>query len=105
MSYNTPQGFLQGGTGFTTNAGGTIVPARMAWGSVVLASGVGTLGVGFPVAFAWTTALGADIGAGTVSGAQVDPALFSNGSVIVRGLLGTAAAGGGGTIGVLAFGG
>jgi len=105
MSYNTPQGFFQGGTAYTTDGGGTQVSARMAWGTVVLASGVGTIGFGFPVALARTTAYGANIGAGTASGAQVDNALFSSGSVIVRGLLGTAAAGGGGTIAVLAFGG
>ncbi|HEX6293355.1 MAG TPA: hypothetical protein VFZ66_29510 [Herpetosiphonaceae bacterium] len=105
MSYNTPTGFLQGGTAFTTFAGGAPVPARVGWGTTALASGVGTIGIGFPVSAAFPVALGANIGAGTVSGAQIDPALFSAGSVIVRGLLGTAAAGGGGTIGVLAFGG
>lgn len=105
MSYNTPSGFLQGGTAFTSFAGGTSVPARVGWGTVVLASGVGTFGFGFAVAVAMTTPYGANIGAGTISSAQVDPALFSAGSVIVRGLLGTAAAGGGGTVAILAFGG
>ncbi len=105
MPYNNAGGFLQGGTPFTTFAGGTETPARSAWGTVSLASGVGTIGFGFPIAVAMTTPYGANIGAGTVSGAQVDSSLFASGSVIVRGLLGTAAAGGGGTIAVLAFGG
>ena len=105
MSYNTPSGFLQGGTAFTLNPAGSVVPARMAWGTVVLASGVGTLGVGFPVALAVTTAYGAAIGAGTVASAQVDPSLFASGSVIVRGLLGTTAAAAAGVVSVLAFGG
>lgn len=103
--YTTPTGFLQGGTAFTTFAGGTAVPARVGWGTVALASGVGTAGFGFPIAFAVTAPWGATIGAGTLSSAQIDPALFAAGSVIVRGLLGTAAAGGGGTVGILVFGG
>lgn len=104
MSYNTPAGFLQGGTPFTT-VGGAQVASRVWWGTTSLASGVGTVGVGFPVLHAQAAAYGANIGAGTISGAQIDPSLFSAGSVIVRGLLGTAAAGGGGTVAVLAFGG
>jgi hypothetical protein len=99
-----PGGFLAGGTPYA-NILGVITPARVAWGTVSLSSGIGTVGFGFPIAFALPIALGANIGAGTVSGAQFDPSLYSSGSVIVRGLLGTAAAGGGGTIGVLAFGG
>lgn len=105
MSYNTPTGFFQGGTLFVTNPGGTLVPGRFTWGTVSLSSGVGTFGAGFPVAHAQASAYGANIGAGTASGAQIDPSLFSSGSVIVRGLLGTAAAGAGGTIAILAIGG
>jgi len=104
MSYNTPSGFLQGGTPFTT-INGVQTAARVWWGTTSLASGVSTVGIGFPVAFAGQFAYGANIGAGTVSGAQIDPSLFASGSVIVRGLLGTAAAAGGGTIGIFAFGG
>jgi hypothetical protein len=104
MSYDTPNGFLQGGTLFTT-IGGALTAARMGWGTLSLASGVGTLGFGFPIAHAQTAPYGANIGAGTISGAQIDPSLFSAGSVIVRGLLGTAAAGGGGTVGVYVIGG
>ena len=103
--HNTPTGFLQGGTLFTSFAGGTAVPARMGWGTVSLASGVGTFGFGFPIAVAMANAYGANIGAGTISDAQIDPSLFSAGSVIVRGLLGTAAAAAGGTIAILAIGG
>lgn len=105
MSYTqVPAGFLQGGTPYTT-IGGSVQPARVWWGTTSLSSGIGTIGVGFPVLFAEAQAYGANIGAGTISGAQIDPSLFSAGSVIVRGLLGTAAAGGGGTVAVLAFGG
>ncbi len=102
---NTPTGFLAGGTFFSSFAGGTAIPARLGWGTVELASGVGTIGFGFPIAHAQVTAIGVNIGAGTVSSAQVDRSLFTSGSVIVRGLLGTAAAGAGGTIGVLVIGG
>jgi hypothetical protein len=105
MSYNTPTGFVQGGTFFTSLTAGSQTPARPWWGTASLSSGVSTVGVGFPVLVAFAGAYGANIGAGTISGAQVDPSLFSAGSVIVRGLLGTAAAGGGGTVAVLAFGG
>lgn len=101
---NTPTGFLQGGT-FYTNQLGTNVPSRFAWGTLSLASGVGTAGVGFPIAFAQAGVYGANIGAGTVSSAQIDPSLFSAGSIIIRGLLGTAVAGGGGTVSYIAFGG
>ena len=105
MSYDTPTGFLQGGTLYITDGAGNRQAARFAWGTVSLASGVGTIGFGFPVAHAQTAPFGANIGAGTISSAQIDPSLFASGSVIVRGLLGTAAAGGGGTVGILAFGG
>ena len=105
MSYNTVGGFLQGGTSYTVITSGTQSPNRQWWGTASLSSGVATVGVGFAVAVAVAGAYGANIGAGTISGAQIDPSLFSSGSVIVRGLLGTAAAGGGGTVAVLAWGG
>ena len=49
------------GGNLATNAGGTQVPARFAWGTLTLASGVGTFGAGFPVAFALTVPYGANI--------------------------------------------
>jgi hypothetical protein len=106
MGYNTPQGFLQGGTAYTTNAAGEIIPARVGFGSVVLASGIGTLGFGFPILTATCSPRGtAGIGNGTLSGAHVDSALFASGSVIVRGLAGTLIFNAAGTVDVIAFGG
>ena len=101
---NIQTGFLQGGTLFMTIAG-VITPARFAWGTISLVGGVGTAGVGFPIAHAVSVSYGANIGAGTTGATQIDPSLFGVGSVIVRGMLGTIAAPAGGTVGFVVFGG
>ena len=81
MSYNTPQGFLQGGTFFTTNAAGAQVPARVVFGTAEV-TGAGTIGVGFPVTVATATLINAV--AGTVAEIITDLSLGANGSIIFR---------------------
>ena len=102
MSYNTPQGFLQGGTFFTTDATGAQVPARVVFGTTSV-TGAGTVGVGFPVAVATATLISA--AAGTVSEVITDLSLGANGSIIFRTIGTQNQAVGLGSFSFIAFGG
>lgn len=85
--------------------GGTA--GRWAFGTVGLASGVGTVATGIPVvvsAGAWSVS-GVQGGLGSMSSVVVDNSLFASGSVIFRGLAGTLAfTGNNGTINWFAIG-
>lgn len=85
--------------------GGTA--GRWAFGTVGLASGVGTIATGLTtvVSAGGFSVSGVQGGAGSLSSVVVDNSLFSSGSVIFRGLAGTLAfTGNNGTINWLAFG-
>ena len=71
--------------------GGTT--GRWAWGTVGIASGVGTVATGFSTVFtAQTTVIsGVQGGLGSMSSVVVDDSLFTSGSIILRGLAGTLA--------------
>lgn len=97
----TPNYMDQGGTNWTV--GGTLtVPgvlilggtaSRFAFGTVGLASGVGTVATGLTTvvsAGGWSVS-GVQGGAGSMSSVVVDNSLFSSGSIIFRGLAGTLA--------------
>lgn len=113
--YQTPNYATQGGTNWVV--GGTITvtgvallggtAARWSFGTVGLASGVGTVATGLTtVVSAWANSLsGVQGGAGSMSSAVIDPSLFASGSVIFRGLAGTLAfTGNNGTVAWAAFG-
>ena len=88
------------------NLGGTT--ARWAFGTVGLASGVGTVATGLTtvVSAMGNSISGVQGGAGSMSSVVIDPSLFSAGSIIFRGLSGSLAfTGNNGTISWLAFGG
>ena len=85
--------------------GGT--PGRWAFGTVGLASGVGTIATGLPtvVSAQANVVSGVQGGAGSMSTVVIDPVNFSSGSVIFRGLSGSLAfTGTNGTVAWLAFG-
>lgn len=85
--------------------GGTA--GRWAFGTVGLASGVGTIATGMTtvVSAGGFSVSGVQGGAGSMSSVVVDNSLFGAGSVIFRGLAGTLAfTGSNGTINWLAFG-
>ncbi len=122
MSYNVPVRHLQGGSvlevapsgtinilagGSIQNAGAMAITGalsapgitlggtfgRWAFGTVGIASGVGTIATGFSTVFvAQTTVIsGVQGGAGSMSSVVIDDSLFNSGSVIFRGLAGTLA--------------
>jgi hypothetical protein len=113
--YQTPNYMSQGGTtltiGGTVNVTGVLLlggtAGRWAYGTLGLASGVGSVQTGLTtVVAAWANVLsGVQGGAGSMSSAVIDPANFANGSVIFRGLAGTLAfTGNNGTVAWAAFG-
>lgn len=119
--YQTPNYATQGGTtwtvGGTLNVTGTLLTsgaisaggtaARWSFGTAGLASGVGTVATGLTtIVSAWANSLSAvQGGAGSMSSAVIDPALFGSGSIIFRGLAGTLAfTGNNGTVAWAAFG-
>ncbi len=93
---SAPSGITLGGT-----------PGRWAFGTVGLASGVGTIATGLTtvVSAQANVISGVQGGAGSMSSAVADMSLSASGSVIWRGLAGTLAfTGSNGTIAWLAFG-
>jgi hypothetical protein len=113
--YQTPNYTTQNGT--TTVIGGTIqvtgvmllggTAAKWAFGTVGLASGVGTVATGLTtIVSAWANVIsGVQGGAGSMSSAVYDDSLRTSGSAIFRGLAGTLAfTGNNGTIAWAALG-
>lgn len=99
-------GSIQAATGVyigTLNLGGQT--GRWAWGTIGFSGGVGTIATGLATCQSFTAnAIGANIGAGTFSGVQIDMSLCTSGSVIVRALTGSLAFAAGGTLAWQAFG-
>lgn len=114
--YQTPNYADQGGTnwvvGGTLNLNGGVIlnngtVGRWSYGTVGLASGVGTIATGLTtVVSAWGASVsGVQGGAGSMSSVVVDLSLSGAGSVIFRGLAGTLAfTGNNGTVSWCAFG-
>lgn len=128
--YQTPNYQTQGGSQWVVGSGGTLTvsaggsiqssggisasaltlggtPGRWAFGTVGLASGVGTIATGLTTvvsAGGWSVS-GVQGGAGSMSSVVVDNSLFASGSVIFRGLAGTLAfTGNNGTVNWFAMG-
>lgn len=101
MSYTPPPSIVSG----ALSIGGTV--GRWAFGTVGLASGVGTIATGFTTvvsAGGWSVS-GVQGGLGSMSSVVIDDSLFVSGSIIFRGIAGTLAfTGNNGTVNWFAMG-